>query len=106
MVSTKGKPRPMTTGNINRGSQGFRVTEEKYRFVREAILSALPPTAKGLVFLDLVQKVKTKVRGRDDLFPKPASVMWYTKVVQLDLEKRGLIERVPDSKPQRLRRLK
>jgi hypothetical protein len=32
--------------------------------------------------------------------------MWYTKVVQLDQEKRGLIERVPGVIPQRLRRVK
>jgi len=32
--------------------------------------------------------------------------MWYTKVVQLDLEKRGAIERVPGAVPQRLRRAK
>lgn len=38
------------------------------------------------------------------LFPRPGSVRWYTKAVQLDLEARGEIERVPGETPLRLRR--
>jgi len=33
------------------------------------------------------------------------SAGWYTWTVKLDLKARGFIERVPGSKPQRLRRL-
>jgi Family of unknown function (DUF6958) len=33
------------------------------------------------------------------------SVGWYTTSVNLDLEARGLIERVPGAQPQRLRRV-
>ena len=39
-----------------------------------------------------------------ELFPKPGSVRWYTKAVQLDLEAKGEIERLPDQAPIRLRR--
>ena len=39
-----------------------------------------------------------------DLFPKRGSVSWYTKVVQLDLEARGQLCRVPGQTPQRLLR--
>jgi hypothetical protein len=39
------------------------------------------------------------------LFPKPGSVRWYTKAVQLDLEAKGIIERVPKKSPIRLRKL-
>jgi hypothetical protein len=31
------------------------------------------------------------------------SISWYTTTIKLDLEARGLIERVPDSQPQRQR---
>ncbi len=34
------------------------------------------------------------------------SIGWYTTTVKLDLEARGLIERIEGSKPQRLRRVK
>jgi hypothetical protein len=40
------------------------------------------------------------------LFPSAGSVMWYAKAVQLDLEARGLIARVPQTSPLRFRRLK
>ena len=38
------------------------------------------------------------------LFPKPGSVRWYVKTVQLDLEARGEIERQPKKSPLHLRR--
>ena len=31
------------------------------------------------------------------------SIGWYTTIVKLDLEARGLIDRIPDKKPQHLR---
>ncbi len=94
----------MKTKNVNAGSAGFSVTSEKYLPVRNAILSAVPRGAAGLTFHELVALVGRKVPK--ELFPKPGSVSWYTKVVQLDLEAKGLIERIPGEKPQRIRRRK
>ncbi len=31
------------------------------------------------------------------------SILWYVTAVQLDLEARGVLERVPESSPQKLR---
>jgi len=96
----------MSTVNITAGANGFRVTKVKYDCIREAMLANLPTTPDGLPFNELVARVRRKVADRKELFPKSGSVMWYTKVVQLDLEKRRLIERVPGVVPQRLRRVK
>jgi len=92
----------MKTRNVNKGSGGFSVTPQKYEPIRKAILAALPRGTAGLTFQELVASVARKVP--DGLFPKRGSVSWYTKVVQLDLEANGLIERVPGQKPQRIRR--
>ncbi len=92
----------MKTNNVNKGSAGFSVTPEKYEPIRKAILRSLPRSQTGLTFKELVASVNCRVSK--GLFPKPGSVSWYTKVVQLDLEAAGLVERIPGQTPQRIRR--
>ncbi|HKQ47693.1 MAG TPA: hypothetical protein VJZ71_06470 [Phycisphaerae bacterium] len=92
----------MKTENVNRSCGGFAVTIEKYEPIRTAILASVPRGGPGLTFKELVARVAAQVSA--DLFPKAGSVSWYTKVVQLDLESRGQLVRVPGQTPQRLRR--
>jgi hypothetical protein len=92
------------TRNVNQGLGGTRVSAETYEAVRKAILAALPRNRQGILFKDLPREV---VRRADkSLFPREGSASWYTTVVKLDLEARGLIERVLNAVPQRLRRVK
>jgi len=49
-----------------------------------------------------VRKLRPRLSRK--LFPTTGSVMWYAKVVQLDLEKRGTLRRLRGAVPQRLRR--
>ena len=100
------KNESMSTVNVTAGTSGFRLTTEKYNCIRKVILSHLSSSQKGLKFTELVARIRREVGDKKDLFPKAGSVMWYTKVVRLDLEKRGLIERVPGAIPQQLRRAK
>lgn len=92
------------TQNINPGVGGFAVTREKYEPLRRAVLTVLPRGRQGITFAELVRRVVPQVKRRKDLFPHRGSVDWYTKVVQLDLEKKGLIVRIPGTTPLRLRR--
>jgi hypothetical protein len=92
----------MRTRNVNKGSRGFSVTDDKYDLIRKAVLTSVPRTRDGVSFRELVVSVGGQVPKR--LFPKRGSVSWYTKVVQLDLEAKGRIERIPGATPQRLRR--
>jgi hypothetical protein len=103
-VTTGGKPGTITTLNANyaRGKGGTRVSAEKYEIIRKAILKAVPKTKAGIAFGDLPKAVE-KHLGRADR-AKIGSIPWYVTTVKLDLEARGLIERVPEAKPQRLRR--
>jgi hypothetical protein len=92
----------MKTKNVNKNSGGFAVTPEKYDPVRRAILAAVPRNPGGVTFKELVRLVTARVPG--ELFPRRGSVSWYTKVVQLDLEAEGHIERISGVTPQRVRR--
>lgn len=79
-----------------------RIAKTTYDSIRRAILKAVPSTERGTEFRALPEKVSRLLpkRIRDEI----GSVGWYTTTVKLDLEARGEIERVPGSRPQRLRR--
>ena len=96
--------------NVNHPSHRGSLKEEKYTIVREAILVALPDENNhaGMPFSQLEDKVRAYLISKDvptELFPKPGSVRWYTKAVQLDLEARKIIERVPKKTPIHLRKV-
>ncbi len=93
--------------NVNHPDHRENLNEEKYSLIRDAILAVLP-TEGSMTFADLEAGVHSHLAGQDfppELFPKPGSVRWYTKSVQLDLEARGEIERLPKQSPMRLRKI-
>lgn len=83
------------------GSAAARVSPERYEALRGAILRVLPREGDGLTRGELGDRVAPLLS--EGLFPHLGSIRWYIKAVQLDLEARGLIERLPGSKPLRLR---
>lgn len=82
---------------------GTGVDATKYRAVRTAMLAATPKSARGVSFKELPDLVVERLPGGE--IPGGGSIMWYTTVVKLDLEARGLIERVQGAGPQRIRRV-
>lgn len=96
--------------NVNHPGYQESLNETKYTIVRDAILAVLPDMVDcaGLSFPELEDRVRAHLVAHAvsmELFPKPGSVRWYTKAVQLDLEARGIIERVPDRIPICLRKV-
>jgi len=79
------------------GKSGAHIERAKYDAVRGAIIEALEVDG-DVAFQDLLEAVSGTLSGRFD-----GSINWYVTTVKLDLEARGVIERVPDVKPQRLR---
>ena len=80
--------------------QGTRVTKATYDSYRAALLQVIPSDEDGVPFAELRELVLPHLpAGLSDT----TSPGWWTTTVKLDLEARGLIERVPGSKPQRLR---
>jgi hypothetical protein len=77
--------------------QGVNISREKYEMIRSAILSALHKQNE-ISFMNLSRAVEKEVNGNFE-----GSVNWYVTTVKLDLEARGMIKRVPNSRPQLLR---
>lgn len=77
--------------------QGVNISREKYEMIRNAILCVLQ-TQKQISFMNLSRAVEKEVNGKFD-----GSVMWYVTTVKLDMEARGEIKRVPNSRPQLVR---
>jgi len=77
--------------------QGVNINKEKYDIIRNAILSTLK-TQNEISFMNLSRAVEKTVNGNFE-----GSVNWYVTTVKLDLEARGMIKRVPNSRPQFLR---
>ena len=92
--------------NVNHPEHRENLKAEKYNIIREAILAALP-AYDWMSFADLEDAVRARLKNRQvpaKLFPKPGSVRWYCKAVQLDLEARGEIERLPKKSPLHFRK--
>ncbi|WP_420645294.1 DUF6958 family protein [Candidatus Leptofilum sp.] len=94
--------------NVNHPDHRHNLKEEKYTIIREAMLATLPDdSSDGMPFLEMELKVAAYLADKNvpkEMFPKPGSVRWYCKSVQLDLEARGIIERLPKKSPIRLRK--
>jgi len=74
--------------------QGVKISKEKYEMIRKAILCVLE-TKKEISFMNLSRAVEKEVNGNFE-----GSVTWYVTTVKLDLEARGQIKRVRNSRPQ------
>ena len=74
--------------------QGVKISRAKYEIIRNAILCVLQ-TEKEITFMNLSRAVEKEVNGTFE-----GSVLWYVTTVKLDLEARGQIKRVTNSRPQ------
>ncbi|MBA0446464.1 DUF6958 family protein [Stenotrophomonas maltophilia] len=76
-----------------------RVDRAKYMAMRQALLRVLPAPPPGLTVAQAKQALLPHLPA--SLFPAGATAGWWLKAVQLDLEAKGVIERLP-GKPLRL----
>ena len=74
--------------------QGVNISRQKYEIIRKAIMATLR-RQKEMTFMNLSRAVAKEVDENFD-----GSVTWYVTTVKLDLEARGEIKRVPNSRPQ------
>jgi hypothetical protein len=74
--------------------QGVKISKEKYEIIRKAIMTTMRKQ-KEITFMNLSRAVEKEVNGNFE-----GSVTWYVTTVKLDLEARGEIKRVPNSRPQ------
>jgi hypothetical protein len=74
--------------------QGVNISREKYEVIRKAILCTLR-AQNEITFMKLARAVEKEVKGNFE-----GSVTWYVTTVKLDMEARGEVKRVPNSRPQ------
>ena len=74
--------------------QGVRIDTAKYHTVHDAILQNLRQHG-SMTFTQLGDLVEEELQATFS-----GSVMWYYTTVKLDMEARGEIRRVPNSRPQ------
>jgi hypothetical protein len=79
------------------GKQGTNISKAKYEQMRDEIVRALKDEPDQ-TFSELNDVVGRRLDGRFD-----GSIGWYFTTVKLDLEARGIVERIPNASPQRLR---
>lgn len=77
--------------------KGVNLDQEKYDQIKSAILESIREAGEIPFMNGLIPTVVEKLQGKFD-----GSVGWYVTTIKLDLEARGLIERVPGKSPQRL----
>lgn len=78
--------------------QSTRMQAARYHAMRTALLAVIPAEAPGVRFTELAERVRPLLG--DAL--GDGSIQWTVTTVKLDLEARGLIERVSGRGPQRL----
>jgi len=85
------------TQHPEEGKQGVNIDRRGYDLLRDEILTVIG-TYGEITFSELVAVFYERLTGKFD-----GSISWYLVTVKLDLEVRGLIERIPGQKPQKLR---
>lgn len=82
---------------------GTRVTKATYEAYRDALLKVIPEDEAGILFGDLSKAAEPHV---PKAIIESTSPGWWTTTVKLDLEARGIIERVPGKGRQSVRKIK
>lgn len=87
------------TRNPDKNKKGVNIDRAKYDTIKHAIIKCL--RKQELSAFQMFDQIKESLNGKFD-----GSINWYGETVKLDLEARGLIERIPDTKPQLYRLIK
>ena len=91
MVKKPSNSSTVTVENINVPGFRVRLDAAKYQAMKEAILGVLPRKPPGHTQAEIRQAVLAHLP--DDLFPGGATAAWWAKMVQLDLEAKGVVDR-------------
>lgn len=79
------------------GKKGVNILREKYDLIRDFILATVEEHGR-ISYQELNDLAEEKLTDKFD-----GSVPWYVVTVKLDLEARGVLERIPKTSPHELR---
>src|SRR5690349_1710707 len=84
-------PNRITAENVNVPGHTVQLDAGKYGAMRKALLDVLPKNAPGLTQAEIRKAILAHLPT--DLFPGGAKAHWWAKMVQLDLEAKGIVDR-------------
>ncbi|MGB0840462.1 MAG: DUF6958 family protein [Chitinophagales bacterium] len=79
------------------GKSGVNILRNKYKQVKDALIAILKEQG-NLTFTQLGDEMEKALAGKFE-----GKIMWYYTTVKLDLEARGIVERVGKRSPQKIR---
>lgn len=79
------------------GKKGVNISKKKYDQIAETMLD-LVKKHKEITYQDLNDEIVDELDGKFE-----GKVPWYVVTVKLDLEARGILERIPKSSPHKVR---
>ena len=83
----------MEIENVNHPGKVYRVEAEPFKAIKATMLKVMPTDGPGLTQSEMV--VAIKAAAPRDLFPGGERAGWWAKSVQLDMEAKGELERLP-----------
>lgn len=94
----------MLNGALEGGMESWTLPLEQWQLVRDVILEAIDDgdPDSGVLLKEVVATVQARL-GISPAFPR-GRLTNFTRYVKVDLEARGVVEVVPRSSPQRVRR--
>ena len=90
----KRQPQKIEIENVTSPGRIVRVDAAKYEAMKRAYLHILPATSPGFTAAEVREGVLPLLP--QNLFPQGATVGWWIKGVQLDLEAKGIVAREPN----------
>ncbi|MEM7344108.1 MAG: hypothetical protein AAF485_07685 [Chloroflexota bacterium] len=79
------------------GKQGTNISLAKYETMKSEIINTLQQH-QTMTFTELTNTINQNLDGKFD-----GSISWYAVTVKLDLEARGVLERIAKTKPEQIR---
>ena len=79
------------------GKKGVNILKRRYDFIKDFILKTIE-NEKEISFKSLMELAYQDLEHKFD-----GKIAWYVVTVKLDLESRGIIERITKSSPQKLK---
>lgn len=79
------------------GKKGVNISKQKYDQIAETMLD-LVKKHKEITYQDLNDEIVDELDGKFE-----GKIPWYVVTVKLDLEARGILERIPKTSPHKVR---
>jgi len=82
------------------GKKGVNILKRRYDFIKDYIVKEVEKAGE-ITYQDLSKQAFNELSSTFD-----GKVVWYVVSVKLDLEARGIIERIPKTSPHKIRMVK